>query len=397
MACYSSDGILDQSFDYDGMVTTNVAGFRAESVAVDGDDRIVVAGQVYQGAGDHDFAAARYTPDGQLDSTFGASGLAITDFAGLDDWAYDVAIDSQDRVILAGAANMGADDYDVAMVRYTEDGGLDSTFGNGGYVTTDLGGAWWEGAYAVTIDGEGKILLAGQTYGPDREDMVVARYHGLTDTTPPVVQWVDAGTDLHSLIVQFNDDDLAPAQAQDPANFQLIAANGDADADGDAFNDGDEFEVAINSVTYDPGADRITIHTADVLFDDFFRLEIDGDDATSDGTPGIIDLSGNSLAGGDYVAELDLTCLTAVHELLDKVEALGLSTGADSSLTVKLAAVIHLLGEEVGSDQSVLALMGAFIRGLNHWYEKDEITLEDRDELIADAELIELGISLTSE
>ena len=95
----------------------------------------------------------------------------------------------------------------------------------------------------------------------------------------------------------------------------VLSEYGDANGDGDPFNDGDELDLAIEAIQYDPTADDITLEMVDLLFADFYRLELDGDD-NADGSPGITDLAGNFLQGGDYAAEFDLTALGMVDQTL---------------------------------------------------------------------------------
>src|SRR5438046_1827199 len=75
---------------------------------------------------------------GSLDSTFGNGGIVTTDFGGLDDFAISAAIQSDGKLVQAGYSRNGSD-YDVAVVRFNSDGGLDATFGSGGKVTTPVG------------------------------------------------------------------------------------------------------------------------------------------------------------------------------------------------------------------------------------------------------------------
>ena len=82
------------------------------------------------------------------------------------------------------------------------------------------------------------------------------------------------------------------------------------------------------------------------------------------------------------------------RNLIAKVEALGLSTGAENSLTGKLEAVVKLLGIEVGQANGVVGLLEAFKTGVEHWHSRSEISEEDRDELILDADSILLEIDL---
>jgi hypothetical protein len=234
--------------------------------------------------------------------------------------------------------------------------------------------------YDVDTDGDGTIDLfnAGSAYVfiPD---------------PPPIVQRIELGDDLRSFEIQFNDDDLDGARAEDLRNYGVTAAGADA-----VFGTADDMELLLESAVYDPEADTIILRTVDPFFDDIFRLEIDGDDATTDGAPGLTDLAGNHLEGGDYTQDFDLTALTLVGDLLTHVEELNLSTGAENSLTAKLDAVLEQLEINVGNDQSLTAKLEAFIRGVEHWYDKNAITLEEKDLLIAEAELILLGLALTS-
>src|SRR5205807_1340610 len=85
-----------------------------------------------------DFAVARYNPDGSLDASFGTGGLVTTDFASGSDFASAVTLQPDGKIVVAGTAYTGTGS-DFAVARYDADGSPDSTFGSGGKVTTDLG------------------------------------------------------------------------------------------------------------------------------------------------------------------------------------------------------------------------------------------------------------------
>ncbi|MEJ2607058.1 MAG: delta-60 repeat domain-containing protein [Anaerolineales bacterium] len=57
-------------------------------------------------------------------------------FSGGDDWAYDVEVQSDGAIVVAGFGTNG-NTY-VAVVRYNTDGSLDTTFDTDGIVTTDI-------------------------------------------------------------------------------------------------------------------------------------------------------------------------------------------------------------------------------------------------------------------
>jgi uncharacterized delta-60 repeat protein len=155
---FADAGDLDPTFDGDGKVITHVsAGIDiVEDVVIQPDGKIVVAG-VSSG----DFAVARYNADGTLDAGFGTAGITTTDFNGPSDHAYDVALQSDGKIVVTGAAaDVSLTDFGV--VRYNTDGSLDSSFGSGGKVSTDFSNDN-DYALAVAIQSDGKIVVAGNT------------------------------------------------------------------------------------------------------------------------------------------------------------------------------------------------------------------------------------------
>src|SRR5262245_10757932 len=74
---------------------------------------------------------------GDLDSRFGSGGVAVTDFAQTDDYAYAVTVQADGRIIVSGQSGIYPDLH-TALVRYTRNGRLDLTFGTGGKVAVNL-------------------------------------------------------------------------------------------------------------------------------------------------------------------------------------------------------------------------------------------------------------------
>src|SRR5204863_4516073 len=130
-------GRLDATCGGDGKVRTDFAAKgddSANAVTVQGDGRIVAAGFT------HDrYALARYTSRGRLDAGWGGDGKVTTHFAdGSTDVAEAVTIQSDGQIVAAGDS-FGSDYHDhFALARYDTDGGLDSTFGSAGKVTTEF-------------------------------------------------------------------------------------------------------------------------------------------------------------------------------------------------------------------------------------------------------------------
>ena len=179
VARYNGDGSLDSTFGTAGKVATDFSrGYDVGSgVAIQSDGKIVVSGTQYITSTSADFLLVRYEANGTLDQTFGSSGRVMTDFSEGSDIALDVAVQADGRIIVVGSAFITTTKSDFALARYNLNGSLDTGFGVNGLVTTDFTGDH-ERAYAVALQSDGKILVAGQSFsGGTSADFALARYH----------------------------------------------------------------------------------------------------------------------------------------------------------------------------------------------------------------------------
>jgi uncharacterized delta-60 repeat protein len=181
---YDEDGLLDAAFGANGKVTTPVGPSHdfARSVAVQADGRIVLGGYLFNGV-DEDFAVVRYNSDGTLDTSFGVGGVAITPVGPSSDVGLSVAVHEGGGIVLAGKSFNGTDD-DFATVRYTGSGTLDSTFGLGGKAVTAIGASTDFGR-SVLLQTNGKVVVAGYSWNGLDEDFALVRYDqdGMLDTS----------------------------------------------------------------------------------------------------------------------------------------------------------------------------------------------------------------------
>ena len=132
---YTGDGALDPSFGTDGEV---MVGDRPESLsalALEPDGKLVVAGVILpdpSGGCPCTFLLARYTQNGSLDPSFGQGGTALTNIP------LSAAAIQADGKIVTGATSQN----DFIVARYLSSGGIDASFGSGGRVATGFGPAW---------------------------------------------------------------------------------------------------------------------------------------------------------------------------------------------------------------------------------------------------------------
>src|SRR5207244_6184161 len=99
---------------------------------------------------------------GDLDPSF-AGGTVLRDFVHGNDFGFAVAVQADNKVLVAGtAASGGVSGNDFAVARFNENGTVDTSFGSGGIVLTDLGSSS-DSAYAIAVQPDGKIVVAGET------------------------------------------------------------------------------------------------------------------------------------------------------------------------------------------------------------------------------------------
>src|SRR3990172_5309546 len=185
---YNADGSLDTSFDGDGMVITSFGGGGGSSasavyaLAVLPDGKIVAGGSRALD-NRYDFALARYNPDGSLDTSFGDGGLVSTAIGAEDDIGYAMALQDDGKIVMSGyswAGSLAFTDNVFAVVRYNADGSLDTSFGTGGKVSTPIGthgNPGGPGSSTVVLQDDGKIVVAGQALNGGDIDFALVRYN----------------------------------------------------------------------------------------------------------------------------------------------------------------------------------------------------------------------------
>jgi len=190
---YNPNGSLDTSFGNGGIVTTIFPqGSYAFDVALQPDGKIIAAGTVFVdfNPGDMsntDFALARYKTDGSVDTTFGNGGTVTSDFFGNEDDAFSILVQPDGKIVAVGSANNATSYYDFAAVRYLSNGTIDTTFGVDGKVSTDFGVRGFDRAHSGALQADGSIVAGGFAISQNGgvQKFAVARYtsSGVLDTT----------------------------------------------------------------------------------------------------------------------------------------------------------------------------------------------------------------------
>lgn len=176
VARYNTDGSFDDTFGGKGWVTVSNGG-RAYSLALQDDGKIVTGG-VNDGSSSG-FILVRVETDGTPDSSFGVNGKVVTDFGG-NEYIKDIAIGADGKIIAAGKAyDYRTASENIALIRYSQDGSIDSNFGIQGYVTTVIEG-YYSSANNILIDeANNKIIAVCNFFDFDGStgDFLVVRYN----------------------------------------------------------------------------------------------------------------------------------------------------------------------------------------------------------------------------
>jgi uncharacterized delta-60 repeat protein len=159
-------GSLDPSFGSGGVVSQSPGGSIA-GIAVQPNGKIVVAGNSNTG-----FALVRYLPDGSLDPSFGAGGHVETDVGG--SFLGALALQPDEKIVVAGGDQFGVMGHSepLTLARYDSDGSLDTSFGTDGITKTVIPAPsdqrWDAVVHALAVLPDGKIVAAGSAYWHDR-------------------------------------------------------------------------------------------------------------------------------------------------------------------------------------------------------------------------------------
>jgi uncharacterized delta-60 repeat protein len=126
--------------------------------------------------------SALATP-GALDPTFGTGGKVTTAFGSGNDGAGALALQPDGKLVAAGNGSNGSND-DFALARYNPNGSLDTSFNGTGKVTTAFGSGD-DDAYALALQPDGKLVAAGQSTSGSTDAFALARYNqdGSLDTS----------------------------------------------------------------------------------------------------------------------------------------------------------------------------------------------------------------------
>lgn len=328
VARFDANGNLDTTFGGgDGWVNTHFgasANDFALAVAIQPDGKIVAAG--YSDSTTEDFAVARYTSAGLLDTSFSNDGMVVTPVGTGNDQGQGVAIQGNGKIVVGGFSFSTLNSNDFALVRYNPDGSLDSGFGGGdGVALTDLGPTLSglpdehtdDLAYDLQVQTDNKIVLAGYTDYPlaaGDNNAAAARYES-PNAHPTVTDFPKSGLEDASLTFAQTDfsASFSDADGDSLVWVQIVAlpAGGSLALDGAAVSAGQVIAAAeLDLLAYTPPANAFGSYSFEWNGSD--GIDYADASATADLTILAVNDAPSFTKGQDQIANEDAGTVTVV-------------------------------------------------------------------------------------
>ena len=185
------NGLVDTSFGDGGVIISDFVDFniRINNIAVQEDGKLIVVGENYfppvlGTVRTSDCLMLRFNTNGSLDETFGNKGIVLMDFNNREGDFSEVSVLKDGKIIAAGDFENQLREQDIGLAKFTSEGKLDTTFGDGGKVALNINLADDFLGYMTILEND-EILIGGSANNRVKEDILLVqmRSNGQLDTT----------------------------------------------------------------------------------------------------------------------------------------------------------------------------------------------------------------------
>jgi uncharacterized delta-60 repeat protein len=166
VARYKTTGVLDTSFNRNGVVTASPGTSAAATSVAISSGRIIEGGYSYNQSGIAQFNILQLTASGAIDSTFGTFGWAYGNFGTPYQALTSMQIAANGRILTGGYAEPSGGNAQFALAKFLPNGIPDSSFGKYGQVLTALTDTTQDYATCLSLQSNGEILLGGYSAPP---------------------------------------------------------------------------------------------------------------------------------------------------------------------------------------------------------------------------------------
>ena len=228
--CLAAPGALDSTFGGTGIVITDLGDYfdKAYAVALQSNGKIVVAGSTFVGG--TAAAVVRFNSNGTLDTSFNGTGKSFTKVSGFTE-VHSVVIQSDGQIVVGGKAGSA-----FAVARFDTNGTLDGSFGINGVMTTPFPGGLSPSCHGLALQSDGKIVLAGR-FSSGVTGIQVVRYDssGFLDSSFGNAGVLATGivTSAFSIAIQPDGKILLTGGESNGTNFDIVLARYNANGTPD--------------------------------------------------------------------------------------------------------------------------------------------------------------------
>ena len=174
----SNTAVPDPTFQQDGYKLVSFGGTDvATAMAADADGKYVVVGYSSLNGNSY-FAAARFAANGTLDTSFDVDGKRTIDYNGIGlDRAYAVGLQADGKIIIAGTTGSMGDARSL-VCRLNQNGSLDLSFGNNGWIDVLFGNntVWDESCSSICVLSDDRFLIGGSQTGGAAGSFLLAMF-----------------------------------------------------------------------------------------------------------------------------------------------------------------------------------------------------------------------------
>jgi uncharacterized delta-60 repeat protein len=165
------------------MVTGSAGVDGGNAVSIDNLGRILVAGQTTDlTQGIYNSLVLRFDSSGNPDNSFNGSGSVILDINAQDNFATNLLLQPDGKIIITGHSTQVSDDF--LLARFHDNGSIDSSFNTTGFAVHDIGSAT-DHSLSSALQQDGKIILSGFSTAMGMEGYVLSRY--INDSTVTLI------------------------------------------------------------------------------------------------------------------------------------------------------------------------------------------------------------------
>ncbi len=189
LARYSS-GVLDPTFGSSGLVIEPFAdqGLRELSdMEVLSNNKILTTGIYFSTSSpNYNGFLVRYTEDGARDASFGVNGLVIVTYGTHNYASRCFDIRSNGKIVIGGVYTEDMNTFYYVLAQYNDDGTLDTSFGTNGFAVSDITFTNPDDMSGdIILQDDGKIVMTGKYSDGSKLVFLVARFNsnGSIDTS----------------------------------------------------------------------------------------------------------------------------------------------------------------------------------------------------------------------